>query len=85
MTKYALTCECGNTLSVEIGQAGEQVICQCGAKLDVPPLRKLRHLPVVTETIERQVVVLERSSGNYCHVPDSGCGAGTLGTLESLD
>jgi hypothetical protein len=55
MTKYALTCECGNTLSVEVGQAGEEVACQCGAKIDVPPLRKLRHLPVVTETIERQM------------------------------
>ena len=49
MTKYVLTCECGNTVPVEIGQAGEQVACQCGAILDVPPLRKLRHLPVATE------------------------------------
>jgi hypothetical protein len=32
---------------VEIGQAGGQVACpSCGAQLDVPPLRKLRHLPV---------------------------------------
>jgi hypothetical protein len=38
---------------VEIGQAGEQVACSCGAKLDVPPLRKLRHLPVATETPDR--------------------------------
>ena len=45
MTKYLLTCECGKTVTVDIGQAGEQVACQCGAKLDVPPLRKLRHLP----------------------------------------
>jgi hypothetical protein len=50
MTKYALTCDCGNVLPVEIGQAGEVVVCQCGVKLDVPPLRKLRHLPVVTES-----------------------------------
>ena len=54
MTKYLLTCECGKTVPVEVGQAGEQVACQCGAKLDVPPLRKLRHLPVATETLERQ-------------------------------
>jgi hypothetical protein len=53
MTKYALTCECGNVLPVEIGQAGEVVVCQCGATLDVPPLRKLRHLPVVTDTVDR--------------------------------
>jgi hypothetical protein len=53
MTKYALTCECGNVLPVEVGQAGEQVACVCGTKVDVPPLRKLRHLPVVTETLEQ--------------------------------
>ena len=39
---------------MEIGQAGEQVTCTCGAKVDVPPLRKLRHLPVVTESSEQQ-------------------------------
>jgi hypothetical protein len=54
MTKYALTCECGNTLTVDVGQAGEQVSCGCGARIDVPPLRKLRHLPVVTESPLRQ-------------------------------
>jgi hypothetical protein len=45
MTKYLLTCGCGGTLPVDVGQAGERVSCQCGATLDVPPLRKLRHLP----------------------------------------
>jgi hypothetical protein len=45
MTKYLLMCECGKTVTVEVGQAGEQVTCQCGANLDVPTLRKMRHLP----------------------------------------
>jgi hypothetical protein len=30
---------------VEIGQAGGKVACSCGAQLDVPTLRQLRHLP----------------------------------------
>jgi hypothetical protein len=55
MTKYLLTCDCGNTLPVEIGQAGEQVPCKCGARLDVPPLRKLRHLPAATQAADRPV------------------------------
>jgi hypothetical protein len=46
MSKYLLTCGCGATLPVDVGQAGERVTCQCGATLDVPPLRKLRHLPL---------------------------------------
>jgi hypothetical protein len=45
MTRYLLSCQCGNQLSVEVGQAGERVTCRCGKALDVPPLRKLRHLP----------------------------------------
>ena len=46
MTKYLLTCHCGANVPVEIGQAGERVVCQCGATLEAPPLRKMRHLPV---------------------------------------
>ncbi len=46
MSRYLLTCTCGRTLPVEIGQAGGKLACACGATLDVPPLRNLRHLPV---------------------------------------
>ena len=46
MTSYLLTCSCGTAVPVEVGQAGGQIACpSCGAQLDVPPLRKLRHLP----------------------------------------
>ncbi len=47
MTRYLLDCDCGNKVPVEIGQAGGRITCSCGAQLDVPPLRKLRHLPPV--------------------------------------
>ncbi len=45
MTKYLVDCNCGNKLPVEIGQAGGRITCSCGNQVDVPPLRKLRHLP----------------------------------------
>jgi hypothetical protein len=45
MASYLLTCECGNSLKVDVGQAGGQVACSCGKRLDVPTLRNLRHLP----------------------------------------
>ena len=46
MSKYLLPCSCGKNVPVEIGQAGGQIACPaCGGQLDVPPLRKLRHLP----------------------------------------
>jgi hypothetical protein len=46
MASHLLTCNCGQTVPVEVGQAGGQVVCSCGAKLDVPTLRNLRHLPL---------------------------------------
>jgi hypothetical protein len=47
MSQYLLTCACGSNVAVEVGQAGGKVVCPtCGAALDVPTLRKLRHLPV---------------------------------------
>jgi hypothetical protein len=47
MTTYLVTCYCGKKLPVEIGQAGGQVVCDCGAAVSVPTLRQLRHLPRV--------------------------------------
>ncbi len=46
MPRYLLTCTCGRTLPVEMGQAGGKLTCECGETLDVPPLRNLRHLPI---------------------------------------
>lgn len=46
MPRYLLSCECGKTVPVEVRQAGGRVPCACGATLDVPTLRRLRHLPV---------------------------------------
>jgi hypothetical protein len=45
MTTYLVTCQCGNKLPVEVGLAGGQVVCNCGATVNVPTLRQLRELP----------------------------------------
>ena len=49
MTKYLLTCDCGVKHPIEPGQAGERIPCTCGTMLEVPPLRRMRHLPPVAE------------------------------------
>ncbi len=54
MSSYLLRCDCGKTVPVEIGQAGGQVTCDCGTRLDVPPLRQLRHLPRSTPAEEQR-------------------------------
>jgi hypothetical protein len=46
MAKYLVECSCGNKMPVDVGQAGGRVTCSCGNQLEVPQLRKLRHLPV---------------------------------------
>lgn len=49
MAKYLLTCSCGRQHTVETGQAGESISCECGATLPVPTLRQLRQLPEARE------------------------------------
>src|SRR5262249_12676509 len=54
MAAYLLPCVCGKTVPVDVGQAGGQVVCTCGTRLDVPTLRQLRHLSQApTEEPER--------------------------------
>jgi hypothetical protein len=53
MARYLIQCDCGKQLPVEVGQAGGQVTCSCGAILDVPQLRKLRHMPVAEDKKEQ--------------------------------
>lgn len=42
--RYLLPCPCGAETHVDVSQAGETVVCQCGATLDVPTMRQLRQL-----------------------------------------
>lgn len=44
MTAYLLPCVCGKSVQVDVRQAGGEVQCTCGTRLDVPTLRELRHL-----------------------------------------
>jgi hypothetical protein len=53
MTTYLVKCECGKDVSVQVGQAGEQVSCACGKQVSVPPLRMLRHLPVAEQEVNQ--------------------------------
>jgi hypothetical protein len=42
--KYLLPCACGRTVPVESRQAGQTVVCACGAALEVPTLLRLAAL-----------------------------------------
>src|SRR5262245_59907392 len=50
MPRYLVPCACGNAVPADVAQAGGQVVCSCGATVDVPALRGLRELPVETAT-----------------------------------
>jgi len=48
--KYQFPCErCGQTLLIDVSQAGQQVVCGCGASLEVPSLRLIRALPPASD------------------------------------
>jgi hypothetical protein len=44
MPKYLLPCKCGNAIAIETSQAGQQIVCSCGAQLEVPTLGAIRGL-----------------------------------------
>jgi hypothetical protein len=44
MSNFRLPCDCGQSVSVSVSQAGQTVRCSCGAQLEVPTLRGLQKL-----------------------------------------
>ncbi|RMF39026.1 MAG: hypothetical protein D6753_14725 [Planctomycetota bacterium] len=50
-----LTCECGYEHIVSPSQAGRQIDCPCGKKLEVPSLRELRALPAAEQAVPAAV------------------------------
>jgi len=49
-TRYLLPCSCGDQLTIEIGQAGQEVNCDgCGATIEVPTMRGVRELKPLPE------------------------------------
>jgi hypothetical protein len=42
---YLLPCSCGKNISVQPRMSGENVACDCGQRVEVPPLRELTRLP----------------------------------------
>lgn len=50
--EHLLTCGCGRKIPVSRSQAGQELSCECGQRLQVPTLRGFADLPVVqTETL----------------------------------
>jgi hypothetical protein len=64
MTAYLLPCTCGEAVTVEVRQAGDQVVCSCGRRLAVPPLRQLRNLaPVAADQTAAKAVAWGMNQG----------------------
>ena len=47
--KYLLPCKCGQSVEIEPGQAGQNVVCSCGENLLVPTMLQVKALPVAPE------------------------------------
>jgi hypothetical protein len=48
--KYLLPCSCGEKIAIDAGQAGQTLVCNCGAKLVAPTMRGLSSLERVEES-----------------------------------
>ena len=48
--RYLLPCNCGKSVVIQIGQAGQDVMCLCGQKITVPGMREIRRLPAADAT-----------------------------------
>jgi hypothetical protein len=47
--RFLLPCECGQSVPIELSQAGQKVRCSCGRELAAPTLRGIRQLQPATE------------------------------------
>lgn len=54
MPRYRLDCRCGKATLVSTSQAGESIACECGLMLEIPALRQLKQLPVVSDEVDAQ-------------------------------
>ena len=48
-TKFLLPCECGQTIAIEVGQAGQKIPCACGKTVEAPSMRAIRSLELQPE------------------------------------
>lgn len=55
MARFLLPCVCGRQLPVNAAQAGDQLQCECGQRIEVPTLRHLAALERVEEAAPRRV------------------------------
>lgn len=58
-TKYLLPCECGQSIVIEVGQAGQLVTCACGKAQEAPTMRGIRAL-APAEAENKQLATTER-------------------------
>ncbi len=47
--KYLLPCSCGRKIAVQLRQAGETVVCECGASIEVPIMSGLKKLELAQD------------------------------------
>ena len=83
MPRYLLPCSCGQLISIDTIQAGQEVRCSCGKAQLVPTLREIRQLPEAEPAMTQLRLVKEpwsaKSDYRLRHWPggdrfSNGCG-----------
>ena len=64
MPRYLLPCSCGQSISIDTIQAGQEVRCSCGQSQLAPTLREIRQLPEAEPAMTQLRLVKEPWSAN---------------------
>ncbi len=62
---HQLTCTCGKIIRVSRSQAGQELACECGQKLQVPTLRGFGQLPLADSEPNATAVAERKAWGGW--------------------
>ncbi len=62
---YQLTCNCGKIIRVSRSQAGQELTCECGQKLQAPTLRGFAQLKVADSQADTTAVAEQKAWGGW--------------------
>ena len=75
--KYLLPCTCGESIVVEVSQAGQRIPCKCGKTLEVPTMRAIRELAPAMEE-NAKAAVKQRPAQTWSQTQGTVFGIGAL-------
>jgi hypothetical protein len=81
--KYLLPCTCGESIVVEVSQAGQHITCKCGQSVEVPTMRGIRALAPAVEENAKEAAI-RRPAGTWSETQGFIFGFGALLAIAGI-